>query len=233
MGGRAAITTAPLPATADLVEATSAHVGSHEDANPGLPGAQKTTGRQSDAWEMGIDGATIAATPPLGSSLEVVCYDGPVDTREHLQPSATLVPAAEQPRPTAAVECWPNTAPLLQSDRGKKPTSAVDTVLDSDNSMATCTINPAPATNSGTRIPCNDKVVQTLSQTRFVASELYRPDAPNIPIRESLVGLRRTYCEAARGRPSSAWPNAQLARSKPRWRRCNLASSSKPPPTGY
>lgn len=93
MRWRAAITTAPLPTTVGLVEATFACVGSNEDADQGHPGAQKMTRRQSDTQEKGIDVATITMTPPPASGihapqLEAACGPrgssvGPVDTGEH------------------------------------------------------------------------------------------------------------------------------------------------------
>lgn len=71
-------------------------------------------------------------------------------------------------------------------------------------SMAGTSSDPASALANGM-----DKVLHPTHPSRIPASELYRPEAPNIPIRAA--GGRMSYCDAVRRKPNR--PRTAIARS--------------------
>jgi len=122
---------------------------------------------------------------------------------------------------------------------------------DGDGSGAHATTAAATgggtATAQSTRTPGGQQVNQIRPHLRVPASELYRPEAPNVPIRASVT--RMSYCDAARSPPRSVYARP-LAR--PSWKagafrtgRRSLPSSSSAfndaalvrgrpgPPAGY
>lgn len=125
------------------------------------------------------------------------------------------------------------------TDRGAQPVHAEGARLDPAGNGTLCggarPINPsttAPATEAGMDGHSKREVIEKLSQTWFVASELHRPEVLNEPIRGALR-VRMSYCDAVRSRPSSARVNAQLNRSHPRaktqWRPLLVAGKTGPP----
>lgn len=133
--------------------------------------------------------------------------------------------AAGQFRPPATGGSQPDgaspNAPVLETVNGASSRNAGGAALGINCTAATCdngrgiNASTAPAMGTGTRNPGKEKVTEKLSRNQFIASELYRPEAPNIPIRGVPRGKERSYCEAARMRPSSARINAQPPRLKP------------------
>lgn len=94
-----------------------------------------------------------------------------------------------------------------------KAEPAEETRRDSDNTGAACGArqaimasgtSPASATASPvTRNIMMGKVTQHPPHARFIASELHRPEVPNMPIRGSFGGAR-SYSEVVRWRPPAA-----------------------------
>jgi hypothetical protein len=83
---------------------------------------------------------------------------------------------------------------------------------DGDGSGAHATTAAATgggtATAQSTRTPGGQQVNQIRPHLRVPASELYRPEAPNVPIRASVT--RMSYCDAARSPPRSVYARVLL-----------------------
>lgn len=91
-----------------------------------------------------------------------------------------------------------------------------------------------PASEQPKRIDDAHQVTKHLSRNGFVASELYHPKEPNIPIRGQ-QSRGRSYLNAVRSRPCPTRSNAQLQqqqRKRAQWRPLPLAGKPAPP-AGY
>lgn len=88
-----------------------------------------------------------------------------------------------------------------------------------------------PAMEAGTHITGDLKVPANLSRNRFIASELYRPEALNVPIRGAPWG-RRSYSKVAWSHHARSNGHHQPPKPKPRWRPL-LLSKTLDAPAGY
>jgi hypothetical protein len=222
----------------------SAQQGIRQGADLVFPGAPESSKRQvfnarssivhQAAAGLGGDKGRPQSGPLHGPAPELA--DSP-DSAAGQSASA----GADGPLPDGAT---PNTS-VRETDREAQSRSVEDTALNAADTPMLCGdsrgIN-APADSvaeAGTRNHGRIKVTEQFSRTRFIASELYYPEAPNLPIRGAPRG-RRSYCEAACSRPSPirfiAQPHQQASRARPQWRRRDqpLLVTGKPsPPAGY
>jgi len=143
------------------------------------------------------------------------------------QSDAVLLPAASPVSPKRLHDA----AKAQAAPFATQEVSRGDVVAAAAGSRARRSYSPAaPAagadTDAYTRIHAITKVRRNPSKHASLASELYHPKAPNVPIRAK-VREGRSYCEVARSRPPTARPYAPRRRAQ--WRPLLLGGNQATP----